>query len=126
MHTRNKGNIGESVAVTFLEKKGFSVIERNYFKKWGELDIVAMKEGFVHFFEVKSVLAAYNAVSNSQHRPEDNVHGLKLKRLRLTVETYLSDRFRGEDTPFQFHVLCVYLNQNTQKAHVEWIENVIL
>ena len=46
---------GEEVATKYLEKKGFLIVNRNYRKKWGELDIVAEKEGIVHFVEVKTV-----------------------------------------------------------------------
>lgn len=35
------GNLGENIACNFLEKKGFKIIERNYRKKWGEIDIIA-------------------------------------------------------------------------------------
>ena len=48
------GEIGESVAVRFLVKHGFSILNRNYTRKWGELDIVAEKDAKLYFVEVKS------------------------------------------------------------------------
>ena len=53
--TQKTGEIGENIAVKFLVKQGFSILNRNYTKKWGELDIVAEKAGKIHFIEVKSV-----------------------------------------------------------------------
>ena len=38
--SQQTGEIGENVAVKFLMKHGFSIIERNYTKKWGEIDII--------------------------------------------------------------------------------------
>ena len=38
------GKIGEDIAAKFLMKHGFSVLDRNYTKKWGEIDIIAQKE----------------------------------------------------------------------------------
>ena len=53
LHTREKGNVGEDIACKFLVKNGFNVIDRNYYKKWGELDVVAKRGNELHFFEVK-------------------------------------------------------------------------
>ena len=53
--TQKTGEIGENIAVKFLVKHNFTILERNYTKKWGELDIVAEKQGKIYFIEVKSV-----------------------------------------------------------------------
>ena len=55
---RKIGDIGENIACMFLVKRGFKVIGRNYLKKWGEIDIIAEKQGILHFVEVKSVTYA--------------------------------------------------------------------
>jgi putative endonuclease len=47
------GKKGEEKGVKWLEKNGFVVIERNFHSKFGEIDIVAKKEGVIHFIEVK-------------------------------------------------------------------------
>ena len=52
---RKTGNLGEDLACRFLMKRGFDVIERNYLKKCGEIDIIATNKGKIHFIEVKSV-----------------------------------------------------------------------
>ncbi len=125
MHTRTKGDKGEDVACIFLRKHGFQVVTRNYLRKWGELDIVAAKEGIVHFFEVKSIVSPLGSISKG-HRPEDNVHALKLRRLRRTVEAYLTDKGGGLDAEFQFHVLCVYMDISARRARVKWLRNLII
>ena len=53
--TQKTGEIGENIAVKFLMKHGFSILDRNYTKKWGEIDIVAEKDNKISFIEVKSV-----------------------------------------------------------------------
>ena len=49
------GRIGEQIAAEFLESKGFKVLERNYRKPWGEIDIIAEKDKTVRFVEGKGV-----------------------------------------------------------------------
>lgn len=53
--TRNRGNIAEDMVSTYLESNGYGIDVRNYLKKWGEIDIVASKNGKIYFIEVKSV-----------------------------------------------------------------------
>ena len=125
MSTKSIGDIGENIACSYLEDKGFGILNRNYRRKWGELDIIAIKDKVLHFFEVKSV--TFDPVlSSKSHKAEDNVHGLKLRHIRRMVETFLEDTKRGMSFEFQFHVICVYMNLRTRKAKVKWIKNVVL
>ena len=123
---RFRGNTGENIACTFLRKEGFKILDRNFLKKWGELDIIAEKDKIIHFFEVKSVLETFEEATLNGHRPEDNVHGLKIKRLRRMIETYLDEQGRGLDAEFQFHVLCVYIDMEKRTGKVRWLKNIIL
>ena len=123
INTREKGNIGEKIACDYLKQRGYFIQNRNYLKKWGEIDIVAVKSGILHFIEVKSVI--HNGQDNG-YRPEENVHNLKLRRLRRVIQTYLNDEKYGLDAEFQFHVLIVRTNKQTGESKVEIIKNVIL
>jgi len=123
---RSRGDTGEKIACAFLEKEGFKILNRNFLKKWGELDIVAEKDKIIHFFEVKSMIGSVSDTVSSGHRLEDNVHGLKVKHISRMIETYLDEKGRGLDAEFQFHVLCVYMNIKTRRAKVEWLKNIIL
>src|SRR3989344_5563593 len=91
--TQKTGEIGENIAVKFLVKQGFLIRERNYTKKWGEIDIIAEKNEKLFFVEVKSVsretLADVSHEALDQYHPEDNMHPWKLKRLARTIQTYL-------------------------------------
>jgi Holliday junction resolvase-like predicted endonuclease len=62
---RKTGDLGEDIASMFLMKQGFIVVERNYLRKWGEIDIVAKKDRTLHFVEVKTVsCGTRNAVTH--------------------------------------------------------------
>lgn len=120
------GLLGEDVACKFLMKHGFSVLERNYTKKWGEIDIIATKSGKYYFVEVKSKqVETIDLVTHETNRPEDNMHAWKLKRLARTVQTYLIHNRIG-NTPWQFDLLVVYLDIENRKARVRVVDNVIL
>ena len=120
------GELGEGVACKFLEKHGFSILERNYTKKWGEIDIVAQKNDKRYFIEVKSKsVSNLDYVFNETNRPEDNMHPMKMRRLRRVVETYLISKRLGY-VDWQFDLLVVYLDIDNRKARVRKVENIIL
>lgn len=52
--TNPVGLLGENHAVDFLKKKGYIIIERNFRKGYGEIDIVATKDNTLVFVEVKT------------------------------------------------------------------------
>lgn len=125
---RKLGDIGENIACGFLEKRGFVVLERNYLKKWGEIDIVSRKGKIIHFVEVKSV--SYATLKNVSHgtdgefRPEDNMHPGKLKRLARTMQTYMLHKKLVSD--FQLDLITVKMDMATRLARVEMIENIVI
>jgi len=130
-HNKTIGNIGETITCTFLERKGFRILERNYLKKWGEIDIVALKDKTLNFIEVKSVVndQSQRFMASSQaeiFRPEENVHILKQRRLRRTIQTYLAERGYGSNATFVFHVAVVRMDPISRRARVNLLENIIL
>ena len=125
------GAAGEEVAARFLERKGYNIIDRNYRKKWGEIDIVAEKQGKIYFVEVKSVSRkSYNGKFeqgiNNNFRPEDNMHPQKLKRLGRAIQTYLLGKFRKSEPPWQLDLACVFLDMEKKVGKVRYIENIII
>ena len=129
---RQLGDLGEDIACKYLESKGFRIVERNYLRKWGEIDIVAEKGDLLSFIEVKSVsLPAGGRVSRENgsqetYRPEENVHPAKLRRLHRAIQTYLIDHKVPDSRSWRLDIACVYLDFSTRKAKVEMLENVIL
>ena len=125
--TQKIGQLGEDVACKFLMKHGFSILERNYTKKWGEIDIIANKDNKVYFIEVKAKkvddIDSVSYVTTS--RPEDNMHPWKLKRLSRTIQTYLIHKRIG-NTSWKFDLLVVYLDIGKRVARVRVVDNVIL
>ena len=129
MNTKEIGNIGEGIACKFLIKNNFTIVERNYLKKWGEIDIVATKDRALYFFEVKSMTVKRNGwegMSRDRFRAEENVHIQKQRRLKRAIGSYLAERRYGPDTEFLFSVVVVHMDMKTRRGRVSLIENVIL
>ena len=147
MHTRSVGNLGEDIACKFLEKNGFVIAARNYRKKWGELDVVAREGDMltrethknfsarIHFFEVKSInVWSLDNIGGARgfkgHNPEENVHSFKTKQIRRMIQTYMMESVDGVNggvgMDFQFHVLCVYIDQKARRGRVRWLRDIVL
>ncbi|OGI59667.1 hypothetical protein A3C60_01845 [Candidatus Nomurabacteria bacterium RIFCSPHIGHO2_02_FULL_37_45] len=127
--TQKIGELGENIAVKFLMKHNFSILDRNYTKKWGEIDIIAEKVKKLYFIEVKSV--SRETLDNvfdetSAYKPEDNMHPFKLKRLSRTIQTYLLSKKVGGEREWQVDLLVVYLDLKNKKARVKVVKDIIL
>ncbi|HDD52725.1 MAG TPA: hypothetical protein ENF32_01485, partial [Thermosulfidibacter takaii] len=53
--TRPLGKKGEDLAVSLLKEQGYKIRERNFYTRWGEIDVVAEKGGCLHLVEVRTV-----------------------------------------------------------------------
>ena len=77
------GNLGEEIACKYLLNKKYQIIQRNYQKKWGEIDIIAKDpNGILIFVEVKT------SKQNSEITPEMEITQKKLKRLKRACSLY--------------------------------------
>jgi putative endonuclease len=128
--TQKIGEIGENIAVKFLVKHDFSILDRNYTKKWGEIDIIAEKDNKLYFVEVKSVsretLDDVNHETLDNYHPEDNMHPWKLKRMSRTIQTYLLNKKIGDEKEWQVDLLVVFLDIKNKKARVKVVSDIIL
>ena len=122
--TQKVGKLGEDLVARYYREKGFEIIEQNYTKKWGEIDIVAQKGDLLHFIEVKSI-AVSNVNDLGVYRPEENVHPKKLERFMRTVETYLLEKGIGDEKPWQVDVCAVLIDRGGKTAKIRVVENII-
>ena len=102
-NTKNKqllGSFGEDAAAAFLSKKGFTVIQRNFSCRLGEIDIIAEEGEYLAFIEVK-------LRKNADHgEAREFVTFSKQKRIILAAKYWLS-RHSTELQP-RFDVVEVY------------------
>lgn len=123
MENHEIGSTGELVAREFLMKRGYSILDRNYRKSFGEIDIIAKKEGVFHFVEVKTSLESRGiSHETSFFRPEERVGTGKLSRMSRAASSYLVEK--RVESEFQIDVVAVTLNPESKQAKVRFIENV--
>ena len=80
--SKEKGDIAEKKAVSFLKNLHYEIIETNFFaKKLGEVDIIASKDGIYHFIEVKS--------ANDYETATNNLTSSKLSKIKRSVNYYI-------------------------------------
>ena len=128
---RATGNLGEDLACRFLIKKGHDIIERNYLKKCGEIDIISKQNNILHFIEVKSVscettLPTSHETESKSFRPEDNVHTWKIQRLAKTIQMYLLEKDVSPETNWQFDIITVNIDKKNRTSRVKMLENLII
>lgn len=114
-NTKEIGSKGEKIACNFLMSKGYKVIFCNYYSKYGEIDIIAKKEKYIVFVEVKM------RKENSAVRGTFAVDRNKQKRIAKTAMMYLA----LGDTGLQprFDVIEIISNGRNKDVKINHIEN---
>lgn len=85
MDRQSKGKLGEDAVCTELEKRGHTIVARNYHKRVGEIDIISRTDRYIVFTEVKtrklgSMVSGLEAVNFT-----------KQKKIVLTADAYLTE-----------------------------------
>ena len=128
---RIKGDFGEKIAAMFLVKRGFSILERNYSRRCGEIDIVTEKDRKIYFIEVKTLfsdLVSYETFLMKHNQcnfclPEENINLLKINKIIKTAEYYLAENCL-KDREVQFDAVSVVVGTNKKWYHTKYIENI--
>lgn len=114
--------LGEDKACNFLQKKGFKIIERNFRKGYGEIDIIAIdslnqEEKTLVFIEVKT------RKSNSFGSPLEAITPWKLKSLIRTAQFYKLIHANLPDN-MRIDAVSIILSSNNEVEDIELIKNI--
>lgn len=83
LYQKNLGKTGENLALDYLESNNFSVLEKNFHSKFGEIDIIAEKKHCLYFIEVKT------RSSLNHGAPYEAVNKQKIYRIKKVAQYYL-------------------------------------
>jgi len=117
MYERHEtGRIGEDIATIYLQQSGYTIIERNFECKIGEIDIIAKDKNEIVFIEVKTRASALYGL------PKEAVDQTKKKHIYRSAEFYVYIKHL-ENKPIRIDVIEVYKKQG--KFRVNHIKNAI-
>lgn len=113
MNSTETGRRAETAARVYLEMRGFKILEQNWRLPRYEIDIVAKKDGVIHFVEVK-----YRA-KGDQGSGFDAITETKLKQMRRAAWAWVEEsKYRGE------YVLSAVEIAGSRLSVIGFIENV--
>ena len=95
--SRAKGNIAEEKAKIFLFDNGYTIIEENFYSRFGEIDIIATKNNVLHFVEVKS--------GDDYELAIQNITRSKIGKLLKTGDVYMKKN--GFDGDYEYDAVIV-------------------
>lgn len=115
--THELGEEGENKAVSFLTQKGYSILERNFRIRSGEIDIIALgktrkENDTLVFVEVKSL--AHGSLENLSHL----VNRIKQEKIIKTAKCYLQKYRQYSDRYIRFDVLAVDVPGENPVHHI--------
>lgn len=97
MNKRKVGGKAEDLACNYLISKNFKILERNFFSRYGEIDIIALDKETTVFIEVK-----YRSTSNFGSALE-SISSNKIKSLCKTAKIYL----KSDEIDCRFDVIAI-------------------
>ena len=112
-YIRDTGCLGEEMAAGYLQNEGYTILERNYLKKAGELDLVARKGSLLIFVEVKT------RNSLSMGTPASAVDLRKRERIIKGAKGFLFEHPRYEDRySMRFDVIEIFPKKARKVNHI--------
>ncbi|HEY4786512.1 MAG TPA: YraN family protein [Bacteroidales bacterium] len=111
--TREKGSAAEEIAASYLKKKGYEILDQNWYNQHKELDIVARKDGIVAIVEVKSL------TKNYLREPFQSVNRNKQRLLISAANAYIRRHNINEDVRFDI----ISIIMDGKEPQIEHMEN---
>lgn len=93
------------MAARYLMNNGFTILERNYQCRIGEIDLIAVKDGIVRFIEVK-----YRKDLNFGY-PVEAISKKKQEKIRKCAQWFMSERNMSEELCYSFDVIAIRGNE---------------
>lgn len=120
MTTRSDfGNWSENYVAQYLIAKEYKILDRNYRKPWGEIDLIAGKEGILIFIEVKA-----NKEEIAGFEPEKRVSPEKLRRMNRAIQTYLAYKKYPDTQEWQIDIVSLILDRDRGVAKIKHFKNI--
>lgn len=111
---RQTGALAEGFAATHLQEKGYTILERNFRNKFGEIDIITRDRNTLVFVEVKAKIGI------DCGNPEDMINPGKLQKIRNMAMIYM----KGSVVACRIDVVAIVLDEDEHVVRFTHYENV--
>ncbi len=111
MQKKELGKKGEDLALRFLNKNGYRIIERNYVCKMGEMDIIAREKDTLAFIEVKT------RTSTAFGPPQLAVNASKQRQMSKVALNFLKEK-KLEEVKARFDVVAILLGPQGEEIEL--------
>jgi len=115
-YNKDIGELGEDISKIYLENLGYRILDKNFRCNCGEIDLIAIYNGYICFIEVKTRYGINFGL------PAEAVTSSKQHRIYKTAQVYISRR-NLYDSNFRFDVMEVILNYDNSDFLINHIED---
>lgn len=112
---RSQGYYFEKIAANIATSEGYVILKKNYYSKYGEIDLIAKKNNLIIFIEVKQ------RSSNQFGVGEEAITYRKKRRIFLSAKQFLYEK-KMLDYSVRFDAIVFYKKNNYS---YKWIKNII-
>lgn len=109
--------LGEDLAENYLKKLGYTILERNFRKGYGEIDIIALDSNILVFIEVKT------RSSQKFGTPFEAITSWKLRTLINTAHFYKHTHPRLPES-LRIDAISVILSYTQEVIEIEHMKNI--
>lgn len=146
------GNLAENIAARYLEEGGYEILDKNYEKAWGEIDIIAKyqrsnikNQNFgvpldgtakkddddakvADGDDDKTIIFVEVKANRSDFAgdfaPEERVNAHKLAKIAKVAQFYMDNEFEGQDLEWRIDAISVVFDEQNKKAKIKHFKNI--
>jgi putative endonuclease len=117
LHKQQLGKLGERIASVYLQKQGYIIVDTNFRARYGEIDIICLKDKVLVFVEVKT------RIGREFGLPEESVTRKKIREIIQTAEFYALNHKTLPEL-WRIDVIGIELTSDEKVVYFNHIENV--
>lgn len=118
MHNKKVGEFGEELAISFLKKRGYIIIDKNVKLSYKELDVVAKIKQKIVFIEVKT------RTNNTLGTAENAMSAKKLHHLKKAVSMYVNNQKNIDQNNIRLDLICIDINKDDKIANIKHFKDI--
>jgi len=114
---KNIGKIGEKIALSYLKEKGYKLLKKNFYCRWGEIDLILKNDNKIVFVEVKT------RVGDKKGKPYEAINFYKINGLKRAIYFYLLKK-KYFQYKLSLEVISIILNSDLSLKEIKHFSEV--